>query len=107
MDTLWSAASDCTGRTVADAIEPHAYTTVATVLERLTRKGLVDRRREGHRILYRARGSRAIHSALRVRRVLDDADDRDATLDELSRLLSGHERDVLGRSLRASRRRHR
>ena|SRR5579884_999608 len=100
MAVLWSAEGDCSGRMVADTLRPHAYTTVATVLERLVKKGLVERREEGRRIRYSAKGSRAAHSALLIRRELDTADaDAGATLDALVRLLSTPEKEALRRSL--------
>ena len=48
---------------MADQLPEYAYTTVATMLDRLVRKGLVSRMRQGRILLFRAVGSRADHAA--------------------------------------------
>ena len=50
MDILWEEPEgERTVRSVADVLPEYAYTTVATVLERLSQKGLVRRRKVGRR----------------------------------------------------------
>jgi predicted transcriptional regulator len=99
MGVLWESGAECTVRAVADALEPHAYTTVATVLERLVHKGLVARRKDGRRILYAGKGSGALHGALVARRALDSSAEPEATLTALVDLLSESERAALRRGL--------
>jgi hypothetical protein len=58
MMILWERGDDeLTGRQVADALPEHAYTTVATVLDRLVHKGLVRRRKLGRSIRFAAVGT--------------------------------------------------
>ena len=59
MDTLWEQPTrEMTGRDVADTLPESAYTTVATVLDRLVHKGLVRRRMERGAIQF-SMGTRA------------------------------------------------
>jgi predicted transcriptional regulator len=52
MEALW-ALGEASVQNVSDKIEiPRAYTTVMTTLERLFRKGLLQRRKEGRAFLY-------------------------------------------------------
>ncbi len=51
---------------------PLAYTTVMTVLDRLARKGAVDRRKQGRGYLYKAAMSEQAVCELAVDRLLDD-----------------------------------
>jgi predicted transcriptional regulator len=54
MDTVWQAR-DCSVRDVQRSlVNPVAYTTVMTTLDRLYKKGLVLRRREGRAFVYTA-----------------------------------------------------
>lgn len=75
MDRLWGAAAPRSVRDIhveLSAERDLAYTTVMTVLDRLTRKQLVSRTREGRAYLYSAINSRAeltaemMHDALSV-----------------------------------------
>ncbi len=51
MEILWAEPGrDRTGRDVADLLPDYAYTTVATMLDRLVHKGLVSRRMDGRLI---------------------------------------------------------
>jgi predicted transcriptional regulator len=64
-----------TGRQVADALPAHAYTTIATVLDRLVRKEVLRRRREGRAIRFSPIGVRGAHTAVLMRQALAaDAD---------------------------------
>ena len=84
MDVLWSAGTPLTVREVLERMPPQrnlAYTTVMTVLDRLSRKQLVSRTREGRAYLYSPVHSRAeltaemMHDALSI-----DGLDRTAAL---------------------------
>lgn len=84
MDRLWAAGHPCSVRAVHSELAASreiAYTTVMTVLDRLSRKQLVSRTREGRAYLYSPVHSRAeltaemMHDALSV-----DGLDRTAAL---------------------------
>jgi hypothetical protein len=63
MTILWEQGdSELSGRQVADVLPGHAYTTVATVLDRLVHKGLVRRRMDGRAIRFAAIGSQGAHT---------------------------------------------
>ncbi|MFN7975222.1 MAG: BlaI/MecI/CopY family transcriptional regulator [Acidobacteriota bacterium] len=55
---LWGTAEANVRDVVAAMGDRHAYTTVMTTLDRLFRKGVLDRRKEGRAFLYRARFTR-------------------------------------------------
>jgi predicted transcriptional regulator len=55
MKVLWSGENEASVRHVQEALEPErplAYTTVMTLLDRLSRKGAVSRRKQGRSFLY-------------------------------------------------------
>src|SRR5262249_46463277 len=54
------------------ATRPLAYTTITTVMERLARKGVVERRKEGRSYIYRPLVSDGDARAYAVGRLLDD-----------------------------------
>ncbi len=57
MNTLWPLG-EATVRDIRDALahrRPRAYTTIMTIMDRLARKGVVERRKSGRAYLYRAR----------------------------------------------------
>lgn len=103
VEVLWHAEAPCSVRAVHDALaDPElAYTTVMTVLDRLTRKGLVRRERVGRAWHYRAASSREAYIAELMREALDRADDRDAALVHFARSVSPAEAAVLRASLSA------
>lgn len=84
MDVLWSSPAPRSVREVHEQLRDRdlAYTTVMTVLDRLAKKHLVTREREGRMWRYAAASSReeltaaAMHESLRA----VDADDRAATM---------------------------
>lgn len=81
MDVLWEHQGvELTGREVADAFPEYAYTTLATVLDRLVGKELLNRRTEGRVIRYTATNTRAVHTAQLMREALDATRDPDAAL---------------------------
>ncbi|MFC7485228.1 BlaI/MecI/CopY family transcriptional regulator [Knoellia sp. CPCC 206453] len=87
MEQLWeSAARRPEGASVRDVLEALpgdrnlAYTTVMTVLDRLSKKGLVTRERDGRAWRYTPAGTRASLTAETMRASLGDANDRRATL---------------------------
>ena len=58
LDALWSRGSATVRELVADAYQDLAYTTVMTTLDRLFKKGLLNRVEEGRAFRYSARLSR-------------------------------------------------
>ncbi|HXX46018.1 MAG TPA: BlaI/MecI/CopY family transcriptional regulator [Candidatus Acidoferrales bacterium] len=57
MNTLWPLG-EATVREIRDQLAPRrarAYTTIMTIMDRLARKGVVERRKSGRAYIYRAR----------------------------------------------------
>lgn len=71
--------ADVQQRLTARGTGPLAYTTVVTTLSRLHEQGLAERFRSGRAYAYLAVPDSAL-AARRMRRALDDHDDRDAVL---------------------------
>jgi predicted transcriptional regulator len=87
MELLWDADRNRSGgasvREVLEALPAErglAYTTVMTVLERLTRKELVTRERDGRAWRYTPSGTRESLTAETMRASLGDVPDRRAAL---------------------------
>ena len=85
MEQLWAAPDDTalTVREVHEALAADrslAYTTVMTVLDRLSKKGLVTRERDGRAWRYTPAGTRESLTAETMRASLDDVTDRRAAL---------------------------
>ena len=106
MEALWTSAAEsspagCTAREIALTLPSHAYTTVLTVLDRLTRKGLVERLRDGRSHHYRPTGSRESYVAEVMLGALDATSDREAALVHFAETVSPAQaqvlRDALGR----------
>jgi predicted transcriptional regulator len=101
MALLWSqGGGELTGREVADRLPEYAYTTIATVLDRLSHKGEVLRRSASGRIRFAAARTGASHAAQAMREALGGADDIEGTFADFVALLAPREREVLGRTLR-------
>lgn len=99
MDVLWEdPGRDLTGRDVADALPDYAYTTVATVLDRLGQKGLVSRRMDRRTIRFSATGTREEHTAELMHETLVVTGDPDSALVRFAKTLSSSEADVLRRA---------
>jgi predicted transcriptional regulator len=58
LEALWRRGAPGTVRDLGDEFPTVAYTTLMTTLDRLHRKGALDRERSGRAFLYRARYSR-------------------------------------------------
>lgn len=68
LDALWERGGDATVRDVLPHFPNAAYTTVMTTMERLHRKGVLERRKVGRAFLYRPAQSREqLESGLIVR----------------------------------------
>ncbi len=100
IDVLWEEPGRVlTGRDVANMLPNYAYTTVATVLDRLSQKKLVRRRMDGRTIRFAATGTGATHTATLMREVLGSTRDPDAALVRFAESVSPSEADVLRRAL--------
>jgi predicted transcriptional regulator len=100
MDVVWAVPErELTVRAVADVLPEYAYTTVATVLERLGRKGLVRRRKVGRIVRFVAVGTRGAHTAVLMREALAASSDPDAALIRFSETLSEAEATLVRQAL--------
>jgi len=98
LECLWAAGEPMTPRQVLEAVDSDlAYTTVVTILTRLTDKGLVERERQGKVYLYQPVMSEADLVAGRMAAALAAAGDRRATLSRFVEGMSKRE----ARALRA------
>jgi|Tabmets5t2r1_1033131.scaffolds.fasta_scaffold00306_3 predicted transcriptional regulator len=97
MEVLWEREGPATARDVGRALVDRdlAYTTVMTVLDRLTRKGFVDRERAGRAWSYTPAASREAYITGLMLDALDDTGDRDAALVRFARSVSSPEAEVL------------
>lgn len=95
LDALWARA--CPG-SVRD-LQPHfpsvAYTTLMTTLDRLHRKGVLAREKQGRAFVYAPRETRERFQAARLMSFfVDTVGDQDlAVLDELERMIRERRRD--------------
>jgi predicted transcriptional regulator len=100
MDVLWgSMGRSLTGRQVADELPDRAYTTVLTILERLRRKNLVERFKEGKAHRFAATASRETYMAELMVEALGSAQDRQAVLVRFAEVVSPEEAVVLRQAL--------
>ena len=81
LESLWRRGSPSSVRDVCEDYPECAYTTLMTTLDRLYRKGVLERERAGRAFLYRTRYSRSEIEALLTANALD--------------ALLGHEREAL------------
>jgi predicted transcriptional regulator len=58
LEALWARGGEASVRDVLDAFPNAAYTTLMTTMERLHRKGALERRKDGRAFLYRTVSSR-------------------------------------------------
>jgi predicted transcriptional regulator len=100
MEILWKEPNqELTGRDVADVFPESAYTTVATVLDRLVRKGLVRRRMVRGSIHFTAIGTQGAYTAVLMREALSAGDDPESALVRFTETLSTSEAAILRKSL--------
>lgn len=100
MEILWAqGGGEITGREVADQLPDSAYTTVATVLDRLVRKELVHRRMDGRKIRFTPVGSPGAHAAVLMRQAMAVGSDPDTALATFAWSLSPSEAATLRRAL--------
>lgn len=100
MEVLWADLSlESTARHVEEQLPGYAYTTLLTVLDRLHRKGLVRRKKEGRAFRYAAISSREEYTAQLMREALGAVADRDAVLVRFAETVSPTEASVLREAL--------
>ena len=96
MDYLWAVGVPASPSEVHKAIAPElAYTTVTTVLTRLSDKGRLERVRCGRHFVYSPVRSEAEHRAAEMRTSLSDAADRGAVLSSFIDALDADDLDML------------
>ncbi|GAA3941812.1 BlaI/MecI/CopY family transcriptional regulator [Pseudoclavibacter caeni] len=105
MKVLWAAEEPLGATQVRDALQGRgpvpAYTTVITVLDRLTEKGMVVRHGDApRRVRFTAARSEEEQASLHMRHTLDEVDDRRAALLRFAGELTDDDLDVLRRALR-------
>lgn len=107
MEVLWDRGEPCLVRDVVRAMSARdlAYTTVMTVLDRLEKKGVVRRRRDGRAWRYQATSSREGYIAQLMLDALDLTGDRSAALTRFAMSVSKPEVEVLSQALEQAARR--
>lgn len=102
MDLLWQEPdAECTARAIADQLPEYAYTTIATVLDRLTNKGMARRHKEGRVVVFTTVDTRAAFTAQAMVEALEASTDPDAALAQFVQAIPPSEADVLRRALDA------
>ncbi|MFC4562716.1 BlaI/MecI/CopY family transcriptional regulator [Nocardiopsis mangrovi] len=101
MEVLWQRNEPLTVREVGRALSERdlAHTTVMTVLDRLAKKGVVARAREGRAWRYRPAASRENYVSELMFDALGQTGDPDAALAAFVRSMSGNEAEALRRAL--------
>jgi predicted transcriptional regulator len=102
MEVLWAREDAATARDVSRALAGDrdlAHTTVMTVLDRLAKKGFLERERDGRAWLYRPVASRESYVAELMLGALEQTGDRDAALAHFVRSVSEDEADALRQAL--------
>lgn len=101
MDILWAENTPLTARDVGRLIADRdlAPTTVMTVLDRLSRKGFLNRTRDGRAWRYQPAESRDTYVAELMLEALGLTGDRDAALTRFAQAVSGSEADILRKAL--------
>lgn len=104
MEIFWEEPGcELTGRHVADVLPDYAYTTIATVLDRLAHKGFVRRRKEGRAIKFAATSSRAAHTVVAMHEALGTTRDSEDALVRFAKSLSPSEAEIVRRTLAVDR----
>lgn len=102
MNILWERGTPLTAREVSRALADDrelAHTTVMTVLDRLSKKGLLRRERDGRAWRYRPAATRETYVAELMLGALQETGDRDAALVRFARSVTGEEARVLRSAL--------
>jgi len=103
MDILWQESGrESTARNVATVLPNYAYTTLATVLDRLVHKGVVRRRMDGRTFRFAAIGTGGAHTAVLMHEALAAGHDPDTALIRFADTLSHRNAAVLRQALNTS-----
>lgn len=99
MDVLWGRGGELSAREVNDQLDEYALTTISTVLNRLSHKGIVQRRRVAGHVLFIAGESKAEHVAILMREALATTEHPTEAIMEFVRTAKPAERRALRRAL--------
>jgi predicted transcriptional regulator len=100
MDVLWdSDRASVSGREIADQLPDRAYTTVLTIVDRLRRKGMIDRTTVGRAQRFAAAGTREAYMAELMIEAMGGSGDRGAVLVRFAESVSSDEARVLRQAL--------
>lgn len=101
MEVIWDRVGvELTARNIAELFDEYAYTTLATVLDRLVQKGLLHRRMEGRTARFVAIESDSTHAAMVMLDVLALSRNRDAALLDFVDMTSRSDAQTLRKGLR-------
>jgi len=96
MEILWASENrEMSVRDVAGELPDYAYTTVATVLDRLVNKRMLTRRMLGRAIRFAVVGSKGAHTAVLMREALAEDSDPSGALSYFVEGLSDSEASAL------------
>lgn len=101
MSVLWGRTGEVSAREVTDELGGYALSTISTVLDRLSRKGLVLRQQEGRSVRFSPITSRSEHTVALMREVLAASPEPDQAIVEFVRSASPKERRAMRRVLAA------
>lgn len=100
MDVLWDAPTKAVSvREVAEHFPDHAYTTILTVLSRLSKKGFVNESKVGRSNRFQAVATRGEYLSSIMNEVLSSSDDRNAVLTSFANSISSRDTALLRRLL--------
>jgi predicted transcriptional regulator len=101
MEVLWQGSPPMVVRDVVRALAERdlAYTTVMTVLDRLAKKGFVQRQRDGRAWSYEPSATRESYIAQLMLDALSLTGDREAALAHFAHSVSSPEAEVLSQAL--------
>ncbi len=100
MEVVWERSDqELTGRAVADRLPGYAYTTVATVLDRLSNKGLLRRRLEGRTVRFAPVNTQGDHGAQLMREALQASSHPDVALVRFAETMSLDQAEILRQAL--------
>jgi len=108
MDWLWVAQLETsTIRDLADAFPEYAYTTLATIMDRLVAKGALRSELDGRTKRYATTGNRGSHTAVLMYDALSAASEPAFALQRFVESLSESEAELLRKALSGSKRKRR
>jgi predicted transcriptional regulator len=110
MERIWAASAPVPVRDVLEDVSQDrtvAYTTIMTIMDRLTRKGFLRRTKRGRAYLYEPVSSREQYTAQLMSAALATTSDRQAVLLHFADSIDADEADALRRALARARRRSR